>query len=444
MLTTLLITICILIINLMIYTRLQRKRLEVQVQNLRDNIAELLEKHAAAKTLSANTDASITASALHTLVATFIDVMKQANICLFKTTLPERIGHLALETDVWLKESILNGISPKFTGFIISKESVANEHLLSYLEEKFSFLVSASQWKSLTEYFPEINELVNLRHDYGVAYLETASLYQIYSRWSNRSSLFALREQDKIYLHETLQEWGVEKEDWFVCFHNREPGYAAHDDNHHAYRNAEIESLIPAMQAIVARGGWVVRMGDQNVKPLPKIDRVIDYAHSKQRSARMDILLCAAAKFFVGNTSGLFIVSTMFGVPVVSVNFAPMSALQYTHRDISIPKLLFSKRKNRLLSFDEVLNSPLANLRYSSHFDSEGVQVVDNTSDEITDAVLEMFERVSGICEYNENDDKLQMAFLSLVKPGHYGYGSAARVGRDFLRKHKELLPAIK
>ena len=182
-------------------------------------------------------------------------------------------------------------------------------------------------------------------------------------------------------------------------------------------------------------------MGDPAMTPLSAMDRVIDYAHSADRSARMDVILCAMTKFFVGNTSGLFIVSTIFGVPVAGANFAPMSAMQYTHRDISMPKMLYSEKKKRLLTFQEVLGSPLGNNRYSAHFEKENVRVLDNTDDEILGLVHEMLERDSGLCEYTEEDEKLQRVFLNLLNPGHYGYGSAARISRYFLHKHKALLP---
>lgn len=430
----LIIVLCMIVVQFR-HARYQRKRIEKVLSDFRTMLLTNL-SHKRLQTLDGSEN-------FKTLSTNIVKLLSEKKIRFFKNTLPERIGHLALETDLWLKELYLNGHQDYHCGIIVTPESVANPHLLSYWNDCFEFRISLSDWEALEALIPEIKSLMSVRHDYGVAYLETATLYDIYKQWADSPPLLNLRKEDQEHARQTMREWGMGEHDWFVCFHNREPGYAPHDDEYHTYRNAAIETFFPAMREVVAQGGWVVRMGDPSMTPLPTMERVIDYAHSAQRTARMDVILCASAKAFIGNTSGLFIVSTIFGVPVASVNFAPMSAMQYTFRDISIPKLLYSDKKKRLLTFQEVLDSPLANYRYASHFEAEHVRVIDNTEDEIANLVREMLERSTGSCEYTEEDENLQKAFFSLIKNGHYGYGSAARIGRDFLRKHKELLPAI-
>lgn len=426
-------TLLIIIIGLILiqfrYARSQRKRME--------RILARKRKEASSFLVGPN------AHYLSSLATAIIPQFQKHNVRLFKNTLPERIGHLALETDLWLKELILQGDQGGHFGLIMSREKAANQHLLNYLEKYFEFNIPQPQWDALVQYLPQFEALMSIRHDYGVAYLETASLYRIYKEWGDRPSLFKLTDEDKAYGWSRLSRWGLKEGDWFVCFHNREEGYAPHDDKYHTYRNAPIESLYPAMREVVARGGWVIRVGDPSMTPLPKMERVIDYVHTPDKGARMDVFLCGAARFFVGNTSGIFIVSTIFGVPVAGANFAPISALQYTHRDVGMPKLLYSEKEKRLLSFQESLDSEWANLRYTVNFEEGGIRVVDNTDDEILGLTIEMLERADGTCVYTEEDERLHAAFMSLFKPGHYGYGSAARTSRYFLNKHRALLPSL-
>jgi hypothetical protein len=49
-------------------------------------------------------------------------------------------------------------------------------------------------------------------------------------------------------------------------------------------------------------------------------------------------------------------------------------------------------------------------------------------------------ERLRGRAHYTEEDEELQAAFRRLFRPGDFGYRSAARIGRDFLRRHADLL----
>jgi len=69
-------------------------------------------------------------------------------------------------------------------------------------------------------------------------------------------------------------------------------------------RNANISDYTDAMRAIVARGGWCIRVGDPTMRPLDPIPGVVDYARSSSKSDWMDLFLCARCRFFLGNTSG--------------------------------------------------------------------------------------------------------------------------------------------
>ena len=176
------------------------------------------------------------------------------------------------------------------------------------------------------------------------------------------------------------------------------------------------------------------------MSPLPQMDQVIDYARHPLRSERLDVVLCARARFLLGNTSGLFLVSTAFGVPCALANMIPMSVLAPCRRDISVPKLLYHQREQRMLRFGEVLGSPLGNYRYAKLYADDGIVPVENTPDEILELVREMLDRLEGRFEETDEDRKLQERFMKLLQPGHYSYGAASRMGAAFLRKYRHLL----
>ncbi|HBJ82276.1 MAG TPA: hypothetical protein DDZ88_00040 [Verrucomicrobiales bacterium] len=376
------------------------------------------------------------------LTAQIAEALFKKGIRVFETTLPERIGHFAGEPDLWLKKRALEGMTHVPCMLVASPDKVANSHLLTYWEDVFACTISEALWKRVSKTFPAFKKLHFKCYDVMHAIDATAGLYDIYARWGERPPVLQLREEDKTHGREMLRQWGMAEGDWFVCVHNRERGYSPTDDHYHEYRNSPLETIIPAIRAIVAAGGWVVRMGDPSMTRLPEMERVIDYAHSPHRSARLDIILCATAKFFLGNTSGLFGVSTIFGVPVASANFAPISALQFTCRDLSMPKLLYSERENRLLTFPEAFASPAANFRFTEQYQEQQLRILDNTAEDIVGLVREMLDRVLGGCDYSAEDEALQSAFRALFQPGHYAYGSAARTSREFLRKHLALFTA--
>ena len=66
---------------------------------------------------------------------------------------------------------------------------------------------------------------------------------------------------------------------------------------------ADIGTYLPAIKTVVAHGGWVFRMGNPTMKPLPAMEHVIDYAYSDVRSDWMDVFLCSQCRFMIGTAA---------------------------------------------------------------------------------------------------------------------------------------------
>ena len=152
-----------------------------------------------------------------------------------------------------------------------------------------------------------------------------------------RPPLLSIREEHAARGRAGLEALGVPPEAWFVCLHVRTAGFfqevAAHRNS---LRNAEIGSYLPAVEAIVRRGGWVVRIGDATMPALPEMPGLVDYAHSALKSDWMDVYLLGAARFFLGTTSGPWVVAHAFGTPVAMTNQLPFSERPFSDRDLFI------------------------------------------------------------------------------------------------------------
>jgi putative glycosyltransferase (TIGR04372 family) len=127
----------------------------------------------------------------------------------------------------------------------------------------------------------------------------------------------------------------------------------------------------------------------------------------------------------------------VFGIPVIATNYAPTPIL-YTEQDLTIPKLFWDTKKERLLSFREILSPPIIQNEVGSLFQEWGYELIDNKEDELDAIVQEMLDKLDGKVLYTSADDELQQKFKALF-PADFGEISA-RIGRDFLRKYKELL----
>ena len=344
------------------------------------------------------------------------------------------IGHMALEPDCFVKEGLL-GLRPQVKEIWLAPENlVANKHLLRYWEQHLRI------WKSpMARLLLPVAKSEELGKSYAVP-LGKAALYpKIQSAWGDRAPLLKLTQKDYEQGWAALREMGLPPGAWFVCIHNRESGF--YNDPVQRFRNGDIRSYLPAIEMIVEQGGWCVRMGDSTMTPLPAMPRVIDYTRHGVKSDRMDVFLCAACRCFLGCNSGLVFVTNVFGGTAAMVNMIPLPAgLPYGTRDVGIPKLIWSSRENRCLTFKEIFNSPVGDFRSTRLYEDAGLRIVDNTPDEIREVTMELLEISAGTIRYSAEDEELQRRFKALMRLHHYSYGAQSRVGRHFLRKHANLL----
>jgi putative glycosyltransferase (TIGR04372 family) len=350
---------------------------------------------------------------------------------------PQRVGHLALDFDSYLKERLLNGRRRKPI-YLVDFRRPANAALLEYWRQ-YLWIVDGRLSRMLQP-FLKIPELVDDLMRFGSAMTEPSCSYDVEGRWRGRRPLLTLKEQHRRDGQDTLVKMGIPQNAWFVCIHSREGGYSPTDEHVHDYRNSPIEDYIPAMQEIVRRGGWCIRVGDSTMRPLPRLEQTVDYALSPSKSDWMDIFLCASCRFFLGNSSGVYFISTIFGKPAGLANMAPMgSAYSPAAIAITIPKL-YRNSEGRPLSFQEIYNSPVADYRFSARFAEAGISVIDNSPDDITELAVEMIERLQGTFLETPADAVRQERFRALVKPHNYCWPPPSRIGTLFLRKYEYLL----
>lgn len=356
-------------------------------------------------------------------------------LCIFT----DRIGHLAIEPDTLLKAQSLGLIQPRRWFVLAPKHRVANQHLLRYWETYFVvfhsrtacfFLNCLSLWPFMRY---DASRFINNSKG-------TQLVYEINRLWGTKPPILSLSDADKQFADEQLALLGIPRNAWFVCIHAREGGFSPIDEALHCHRNGKIENLVPAIEEITRRGGWVVRLGDPTMVPLKPMSQTIDYAHHPLRSDRLDILLCAKARFILGNTSGLFFVGSVFGVPNALANMIPMPTLGCAYHDLSIPKLLRSEQTKKYLTFKEIMISPISTFRYASLYEQNKIIVEENNPEDILALTVEMLDRLDKKFTETEEDKRLHEKYMSLIEPKHYSYGAASKTSFAFLKRYQHLL----
>ena len=249
-----------------------------------------------------------------------------------------------------------------------------------------------------------------------------------------------------------LERLGVAKGSKFVCLLARDGSFQTtatpgHDWSFHDYRNMDVNRFALVARQLASLGCFVLRMGSVVKERLECQDpRVIDYATSGMRSDFMDVYLGAKCEFCVTIGSGWDGVPYIFRRPIVYVNMVPLGGIYtFSSRYINITKRHWSIKDNRELTLSEIITRGLHLCYNTVEYQSQGVRLIENTSEEIYDVVIEMYERLKGTWKPHEEDETLQKRFWEIFTKGgapeYWGrplHGEIrARFGASFLRNNQ-------
>jgi len=128
----------------------------------------------------------------------------------------------------------------------------------------------------------------------------------------------------------------------------------------------------------------------------------------------------------------------------VFVNFLPLSDFQTWCRTVLVPKTLrWSDGGRTKLTLSEHLKH---NYQRSQEYEKAGILVEDPTSKEISDAVLEMYQRIRGLCHETDSSKERQERFWEIFTSWsefweeHQWVHPGARFGDRYLEGSSEFL----
>ncbi len=352
----------------------------------------------------------------------------------------DRIGHLAIEPDCVLKDLILKKSTIKKLILLAPKNRVSNEHLLKYWYDFFMIIRNPL----ICYFFNLISLTLFAKLDvskYTRTLVSPNDAYRVYRDWGDKPYLLKLKDDDFKWGWDILTILGVPSNAWFVCVHVRDASFSPVDSFLHSHRNGDLKNLDLAIEEIVNRGGWVIRIGFSGsiFRNSIKLKQYIDYPSSQFVSDRMDIFLCAQAKFILGNTSGIALVGSIFGTPCALANMTPITATGFNPMDISFPKLHWSQSKKKYINLEEINKLNLLDARTASEFNNHKVILIENSPEDIRDLCIEMFSNLE-IENYKSNSLlTVNQIFKDFKNNQIYSNGSPAKFSHVLINKYKDL-----
>lgn len=361
--------------------------------------------------------------------------------------LHSKFPHLAADTDKFLRDLQSKDAPGKRPLYLGITPKVINRQLLKMYRRLFPIIESTFLYDVTTSFVLKKSVFYHSlpTHDAGRFF-----------KYEDDKQILSFTEAEEEEGRVLLDKMGIGSNSWFICFYCRDSAYLSSewtrlygareqynqfDMSYQDFRNDDIKTYLEAAQYITSLGGFAVRMGARVAEKLPDLNnpRIIDYS-SDYRTEFGDIYLPAKCKFFLGGTSGLWAIPTIFNVPMACPNFLRFNLIIFRKGSRIIPKKIWSINENRLLTFREILQSEVADYDRDEQYTKAGLKVIANTAEEILDLAIEMNARLDGTFVETEEDEELQARLLSLFPTHLYSYGTPVRIGTVFLRKNKELL----
>lgn len=262
-------------------------------------------------------------------------------------------------------------------------------------------------------------------------------------------------ESERDFGNKSMKDMGIINE--YVCFASRNSIFKTKvegrdNDDASVIRNSRFDYYKKSIEYLESVKIQAVKMG-RGESPMVPINNCIDYA-GKFANDFMDLFLSANCMFMVSGISGIFNIPQIFSKPVLVVNaiFITFSfgGCRYTEFDMFIPKKYYNKHKNRCLSFKEILELEKSCHTNAQYYRKKGIEFIENTEEEILEAVKEMYSRLKGTWvdttkdfdNYNEYKEIYKEIYNEQHKNPKNGNGDPLpfRPAATYLRKNQYLL----
>ncbi len=378
-------------------------------------------------------------------------VMKQYNEIRLHRFWSDRIGeyiarYIWFLTSTEIQENKNNGILDLF---VVSDCIRHNSRLTAIFRRNIDLIdeTNVDLWLQILSDFPGKIETsgwdkYSVRANAGI---------RVYSR--DTVQYFSLTPGEKHEGYTKKKNMGLDQP--FVCIVSRDAVYLStslplEDCSYHDYRDSDINKLRLAVEYLKTKGIMTVRMG-RNVGKSVDFENCIDYA-KKYYDELMDIVLMRDCKFYLGDAAGLFTVPMALNRPVALKNVIPLfevgcGFIPFNPSDIIIFKKYYSKHEKRFLSLTEMAEIDMKVNCCTKGYEDLGIEVVENSAEEILDLTIEMNARLDGEWVDTEEDIDQQKKYQDIYQEWidrsglcEYSTFKDYRIGTLFLRKNLFLL----
>ncbi len=233
----------------------------------------------------------------------------------------------------------------------------------------------------------------------------------------------------------------------FICITSRDDMYVDNkeDTNFYNYKNFKFMNFDKSINNLIKKNYSIIRVTKATNSRYKNPSKKFFY-FEKDRTDHSDVYLLSQSKYNIyGSFHGANEISSIFRKKALYLNMTPFNLEFLTNLSINsifVPKKIYSKIDKRFLKFNEI-----ANLKYYTHynkdyFEEKGLEVIDNTPDEINMIVEEFDNNFDlGNNYYNcDLQDKFWSSFEDSKEVEYLRKSLKINISKIFLENNKDLI----
>ena len=225
---------------------------------------------------------------------------------------------------------------------------------------------------------------------------------------------------------ELLEKMNLGAEDWYVAIHIRNTNYR--------YDERQVNQLKfdEALEAVINAGGKVIQFGQNMTKVKVSDLSKVRYLSDIEGSQNLDTSVIAHSHFLLTTSSGPIGVAHALGIPVLQTDTPAicMHAKTASVGTIYLPKKLIQNGKE--LTYSQLAETGLGYKHISMlEWRKLGVEIIENSSNEILNATIEMLNPIKINSELRQKLDSIRSDHKALAR-GNFA--------NSYLEKNKWIL----
>ena len=197
------------------------------------------------------------------------------------------------------------------------------------------------------------------------------------------------------------------------------------DWSYHNFRNADINNYKKAVKFLLKKNYFVIRIGRGSEKQIYFKDKnYFDYSKINIEDDFLDFWIISKCHFCITTGSGIDEACSVYKKPILDTNFFPISKVRSGQNYcISIFKKIFEKKTKKYLNLSQIIKLDKNGLSIfrdfhaykTSNFKKKYI-LIDNSSDEILEAVKEIESRLNNSFIETKKNNENQKKFWDIFK----------------------------